>query len=150
MAGYWNKPADTAATFIDGALRTGDVGYFDADGYLYLVDRIKDVILCGGYNVYPRVIEEAAYLHPAIEEAIAIGIPDPYRGQSPKLFVKLHDGASITPAELRAFLADNLSKIELPKAIEIRDRLPRTMIGKLSKKELVAEEQARAAVPIAP
>jgi len=145
MAGYWNKPDDTAATFIDGALRTGDIGYFDADGYLYLVDRIKDVILAGGYNVYPRVIEEAAYLHPAVEEAIAIGIPDPYRGQSPKLFVKLFDGATTTPEALRAFLADHLSKIELPRAIEIRDRLPRTMIGKLSKKELVAEEQARAA-----
>ena len=144
MAGYWNKPEDTAATFVDGALRTGDVGYFDEDGYLYLVDRIKDVILAGGYNVYPRVIEEAAYLHPAIEEAIAIGIPDRYRGQSPKLFVKLHDGASVTPEALRAFLADHLSKIELPRAIEIRDALPRTMIGKLSKKELVAEEQARA------
>ena len=150
MAGYWNKPADTAATFIDGALRTGDVGYFDEDGYLYLVDRIKDLILCGGYNVYPRVIEEAAYLHSAIEEAIAIGIPDPYRGQSPKLFVKLHEGAAITPAELRAFLAENLSKIELPKEIEIRASLPRTMIGKLSKKELVAEEQARSAVPNTP
>jgi long-chain acyl-CoA synthetase len=144
MAGYWNKPAETDATFIDGALRTGDVGYFDDQGYLYLVDRIKDVILAGGYNVYPRVIEEAAYLHPAIEEAIAIGIPDPYRGQSPKLFVKLHDGTSVTPEALRAFLADHLSKIEMPRAIEIRDRLPRTMIGKLSKKELIAEEQAHA------
>jgi long-chain acyl-CoA synthetase len=146
MAGYWNNPEATAGTFVDGALRTGDVGYFDADGYLYLVDRIKDVILCGGYNVYPRVIEEAAYLHPAIEEAIAIGVPDRYRGQSPKLFVKLHDGAAITPDELRAFLADNLSKIELPRQIEIRDSLPRTMIGKLSKKELVAEEMARAEI----
>jgi long-chain acyl-CoA synthetase len=145
MAGYWHKPDETAATFIDGALRTGDVGYFDSAGYLYLVDRIKDVILAGGYNIYPRVIEEAAYLHPAIEEAIAIGIPDRYRGQSPKLFVKLHAGSHVTPDDLRAFLADQLSKIELPKEIEIRDKLPRTMIGKLSKKELVAEEQARAA-----
>lgn len=144
MVGYWQRPDETAATFIDGALRTGDVGYFDADGYLYLVDRLKDVILCGGYNVYPRMIEEAAYLHPAIEEAIAIGIPDRYRGQSPKLFVKLHEGTSVSPDDLRAFLADHLSKIELPKAIEIRDRLPRTPIGKLSKKELVEEERARA------
>jgi long-chain acyl-CoA synthetase len=150
MAGYWHKQDDTAATFIDGALRTGDVGYFDADGYLYLVDRIKDVILAGGYNIYPRVIEEAAYLHPAVEEAIAIGIPDPYRGQSPKLFVKLFAGASATPDELRAFLAGHLSRIELPRAIEIRDQLPRTMIGKLSKKELVAQEQALAAAAIEP
>ena len=150
MAGYWNQPAETAATFVDGALRTGDVGYFDDDGYLYLVDRIKDVILCGGYNVYPRAIEEAAYRNPAIEEAIAIGIPDPYRGQSPKLFVKLHEGAQITPDELRTFLAESLSKIELPRQIEIRDKLPRTLIGKLSKKELVAEELARTAAANTP
>ena len=76
MAGYWHQPEETAGTaFVDGALRTGDIGYVDEDGYLFLVDRIKDLILCGGYNVYPRVIEEAAYRHPAIEEAIAIGIP---------------------------------------------------------------------------
>jgi long-chain acyl-CoA synthetase len=106
-----------------GALRTGDIGHLDADGYLYLVDRLKDVIL-GGYNVYPRVIEEAAYLHPAIEEAIAIGIPDTYRGQSAKLFVKLHAGHSISPEELLVFLAGHLNKIEVPRAVEIRDSLP--------------------------
>ncbi|MFX9676768.1 long-chain fatty acid--CoA ligase, partial [Acinetobacter baumannii] len=86
----------TAATFVDGTLRTGDIGFLDEDGYLFLVDRLKDLILCSGYNVYPRTIEEAAYRHPAVEEAIAIGVPDPYRGQSPKLFVKLHDGQTVT------------------------------------------------------
>ncbi|MDE1916531.1 MAG: long-chain fatty acid--CoA ligase [Sphingomonadales bacterium] len=143
MAGYWNKPEETEQAFVDGALRTGDIGYLDEDGYLFIVDRIKDMILCGGYNVYPRVIEEAAYRHPAIEEAIAIAIPDPYRGQSPKLFVKLHEGQSVTTQELHTFLRDWLNKIEMPKEIEIRDSLPKTLIGKLSKKELVAEEKAR-------
>ena len=140
MHGYWQRPEDSAAVFVDGALRTGDIGYLDADGYLFLVDRIKDVILCGGYNVYPRMIEDAAYHHPAVKEAIAIGIPDKYRGQSPKLFVALHDGQSVSPDELRAFLGERLSKIEIPREIEMRTALPRTLIGKLSKKELIEEE----------
>lgn len=143
MMGYWNRPEDTARTFVDGALRTGDIGYLDDAGYLYLVDRMKDVILCGGFNVYPRVIEDAAYRHPAVEEAIAIGIPDTYRGQSPKLFVKLHEGTSVGPEELKAFLGEYLNKIEIPKEIEIRDHLPRTLVGKLSKKELVEEERRK-------
>jgi long-chain acyl-CoA synthetase len=143
MAGYWQRPEDTANVFVEGALRTGDIGYLDGDGYLFLVDRIKDLILSGGYNVYPRAIEEAAYRHPAIEEAIAIGIADAYRGQSPKLFVKLRAGQHAEPEEIREFLATFLSKIELPKVVEIRDHLPRTLIGKLSKKELVAEERLK-------
>lgn len=145
MSGYWNKPDATRDAFVDGAFRTGDVGYLDADGYLFLVDRIKDVILCGGYNVYPRMIEEALYLHPAVAEAVAIGIPDTYRGQAPKAFVTLKDGQSTTPEQLADFLKGQLSKVELPKQIEIRESLPKTLVGKLSKKELVEEEKARAA-----
>jgi long-chain acyl-CoA synthetase len=145
MLGYYNHPEETAKVFVDGALRTGDIGYLDADGYLFIVDRIKDLILCGGYNVYPRVIEEAAYLHPDVQDAIAIGIPDVYRGQSPKLFVILRSGADVTPEAIKAFLIEHLNKIEIPKEIEIRDSLPKTMVGKLSKKELVAEEAAKAA-----
>ncbi|MET0364618.1 MAG: AMP-binding protein, partial [Sphingobium sp.] len=146
MQGYWNRPDETANVFVDGALRTGDIGYLDEDGYLFLVDRMKDVILCGGYNVYPRMIEDAAYHHPAVKEAVAIAIPDTYRGQSPKLFIALHEGADLTPDALHDFLATQLSKIELPKEIEFRDALPRTLIGKLSKKELVQEEaEGRAA-----
>ncbi|HET8612754.1 MAG TPA: long-chain fatty acid--CoA ligase [Sphingomonas sp.] len=144
MKGYWNRPADNEAVFVDGALRTGDVGYLDEDGYLFLVDRIKDVILCGGYNVYPRVIEEALYEHPAIAEAVVIGVPDKYRGQSPKAFVTLREGKTVTPDELCAFLTTRINKIEMPREIEIRENLPKTLIGKLSKKELVAEELARA------
>lgn len=144
MAGYWQRPSETDDMMFDGALRTGDIGYVDADGYLFLVDRIKDLILCGGYNVYPRMIEEALYRHPAVAEAVVIGIPDDYRGQAPKAFVRLRAGASATPAELKDFLSGYLSRVEMPKLIELRDELPKTMVGKLSKKELVAEENARA------
>ncbi|MGC9270024.1 long-chain-fatty-acid--CoA ligase [Acidiphilium sp.] len=143
MQGYYNRPEETAQSFIDGAFRTGDVGYLDEDGYLFIVDRIKDLILCGGYNVYPRVIEEAAYQHPAVQDAIAIGIPDDYRGQAPKLFVTLRPGAQASEAQILAFLKDNLNKIEMPKSVEIRSALPKTMVGKLSKKELVEEEASR-------
>jgi long-chain acyl-CoA synthetase len=143
MRGYYNRPAETEAVMVGSALRTGDIGYLDADGYLFIVDRIKDLILCGGYNVYPRVIEEAAYQHPSVQDAIAIGVPDRYRGESPKLFVTLREGCAATPEEILAFLGAHLNRIEIPKAVEIRDALPRTMVGKLSKKELVAEEQAK-------
>ena len=147
MRGYWRRPDETALTFVDGALRTGDIGHLDADGYLFITDRLKDVILCGGYNVYPRVLEDALYQHPAVAEAIVIGVPDAYRGQAPKAFVTLRAGAAATPDELRNFLSELVSKIELPREIEIRAMLPRTMVGKLSRKELVEEERARAAGP---
>ncbi len=143
MRAYYNAPEETAQVFVDGALRTGDVGYLDDDGYLYLVDRIKDLIICGGYNVYPRVIEEAAYQHPAVQDAVAIGIADPYRGQAPKLFVTLRAGETATGPEILAFLAAHLNKIEIPKSVEIRDTLPKTLVGKLSKKELIAQEAAK-------
>lgn len=139
MKGYWNRPEDTAEVLADGLLRTGDVGYLDEDGYLFLVDRIKDLILCGGYNVYPRVIEDALYEHADVAEATVIGVPDPYRGEAPKAFVKLRDGASASVADLQAFLAERISKIEMPREIELRDELPKTLIGKLSKKELRGE-----------
>jgi long-chain acyl-CoA synthetase len=145
MRGYWNNPAETEAVTFEGALRTGDIGYIDSDGYIFLVDRIKDVIIAGGFNIYPRVIEEALYQHPAVKEAVVIGIPDHYRGQAPKAFVTLQQGQTTTAGELRDFLKDYVSKIELPREVEIRQDLPKTMIGKLSKKELLAEELAKAA-----
>jgi long-chain acyl-CoA synthetase len=140
MLGYYNQPDETAYVFTDGAFRTGDVGYLDEEGYLFIVDRLKDVIICGGFKVYPRVIEEAAYLHPAVQDAVAIGIPDAYRGQSPKLFVTLRPDAVATGEEILQFLRKELNPIEMPKKVEIRDSLPKTMVGKLSKKELIAEE----------
>ncbi|WP_254605074.1 long-chain-fatty-acid--CoA ligase [Sphingomonas bacterium] len=145
MKGYWRRPHDDAQVFVDGALRTGDVGYLDEQGYLFLVDRIKDVILAGGYNIYPRVIEDALYEHPAVLEAVVIGIDDPYRGQTPKAFVTLRPDQAITTEAIRAFLRERINKLEMPRQIEIRDRLPKTLIGKLSKKELVAEEKAKSA-----
>ncbi|MFP6870114.1 MAG: hypothetical protein VCE91_12360 [Nitrospinota bacterium] len=114
----------------------------DEEGHVFLIDRIKDLILCGGYNVYPRVIEDAILLHPSVSEVTVIGIPDEYRGQSPKAFVKLSEGASLTGGELCKFLEDKLSRIEIPREVEFRDDLPKTMIGKLSKKELANEKKA--------
>jgi long-chain acyl-CoA synthetase len=145
MKGYWNNPEATAATFWHGALRTGDIGYLDEDGYLFLVDRIKDLILRGGFNVYPRVIEDAAYEHPDVREAIAIAIPHPMLGQVPKLFVAPREGSDLTVDSLRDFLATRINKIEMPAEFEFRDSLPKTMIGKLSKKELVEEEKRKRA-----
>ena len=147
MKGYWKNAAATAAvTTPDGFLRTGDVGYMDKDGFVFIVDRCKDMILCGGYNVYPRTIEEAIYEHPCVSEVIVIGIADAYRGQSPKAFVKLKPGAApFTLDELKAFLKDRLGKNEMVQALEIRAELPRTPVGKLSKKELYEEEARKKA-----
>jgi long-chain acyl-CoA synthetase len=145
FAGYYQQPQATAEAFIDGFFRTGDIGYFDEDGFLYIVDRKKDMILSGGFNVYPRNIEEAIYEHPTVEEVIVIGIPDSYRGESAKAFVTLRPGASpFTLDELRSFLEDKLARYELPSAIEFRAVLPKTAVGKLWKKPLVDEERAKA------
>ena len=143
MSGYWQRPEETEETLRDGWLRTGDVGYMDEEGHLFLVDRIKDLILCSGYNVYPRNIEEAINLHPAVAEVTVIGIPDDYRGEAPKAFIRLQDGMTLTETEELDFLTDKLSVIERPSMIEFRAELPKTMIGKLSKKELVEEETQR-------
>ncbi len=144
MLGYWNRPEETAASFTpDGFFRTADIAVMDADGYLFIVDRIKDLILAGGYNVYPRVVEDAIYQHPAVQEVTVIGIPDAYRGETVKAFIVLKAGATLTLPELTAFLQDHLSPIEMPKQMEVRDSLPKTLVGKLSKKELVAEEREK-------
>lgn len=143
MKGYWNKPKETAGQFVGEFLRTGDVAVMDDNGFFFIVDRIKDLIICSGYNVYPRRIEEAVYEHPAVEECTVIGIPDTYRGEAPKAFIKLKAGMSATSADILKHLEPKISKIEMPASIEFRDSLPKTMIGKLSKKELVAEEKAK-------
>jgi len=148
MAGYWNRPAETASIIgPDGFLRTGDVGIMDADGYVTLVDRIKDLIICSGYNVYPRMIEEALYTHPDVVAATVVGQPDPYRGKSPAAFVQVRPGSILTPESLREHLKGRLSAIEMPRLIEIRAELPRTAVGKLSKKELKAELIQRGGTP---
>jgi long-chain acyl-CoA synthetase len=142
--GYWNAPEETAAAFVDGYLLTGDIGTMDEDGYFYLVDRKKDMIISGGFNVYPRTIEEAIYEHPAVAEVIVIGVPDGYRGEAAKAFVQLKAGAKpFTLDELRAFLADKVGRHEMPAHLEFRDALPKTAVGKLSKKELIEEERQK-------
>ena len=143
MKGYWKKPEETAKQFVGDFLRTGDVAIMDKNGYFSIVDRIKDLIICSGYNVYPRRIEDAIYQHPAVEEVTVIGIPDDYRGEAPKAFIKLKAGMTATAADILKHLETKISKIELPAQIEFRDALPKTMIGKLSKKELVAEERKK-------
>ncbi len=141
---YWNKPEENAASFIDGHFLTGDIGRIDPNGMVFFVDRKKDMILSGGFNVYPTMIESAIYEHPDVAEAIVVGIPDPYRGQSAKAFVTLKPGAqAFTLDALREFLADKLGRHEMPTAIEFRDQLPKTSVGKFSRKELVAEEIAK-------
>jgi long-chain acyl-CoA synthetase len=142
MKGYWKNAAATAKSMTrDGFFRSGDVARMDADGFVFIVDRTKDMLLCGGFNVYPRVIEEAIYEHPAVEEVCVIGIPDDYRGQSPKAFVKLKKGApALTLDELKAFLKDRIGKHEMVQALELRAELPKSPVGKLLKKDLVEEE----------
>lgn len=143
MAAYWKNKEATKETFHKDWLRTGDVGYMDDEGYTFLTDRLKDVIICSGYKVYPRLIEELYYKHPAVAEVTVVGIKDDYRGEAPKAFVKLKEGKSASVDELMAYGKENLNPIERPTAIDIRKELPKTMIGKLSKKELKAEEEEK-------
>jgi long-chain acyl-CoA synthetase len=144
MQGYWNRPQETAAVMIDGWFLTGDIGIMDEDGYFFLVERKNDVIISGGFNVYPVAIEHAIYEHPDIEEALVIGVPDAYRGEAAKAFVKLKRGARpLTLDALRDFLADKLGRHELPTALDIRANLPRTAAGKFARRELVEEEREK-------
>ena len=141
--GYWKNPEENERSFVDGHFLTGDVGYIDQDGLVFLVDRKKDMIISGGFNVYPTQIEQAIYEHPAVAEVIVVGVPDEYRGQSAKAFVTLKVGAaSFGIDELRGFLADKLGRHEMPVAMEIRESLPKTSVGKFSRKELAAEAAA--------
>lgn len=145
-SGYWNRPEETARSFADGWFLTGDIGYRDEDGFFFIVDRKKDMIICGGFNVYPQMIEQAIYEHPDIEEALVIGIPDDYRGESPKAFVKLKNGASeMTLEKLQKFLKERLGPHEMPRELELRQSLPRTPVGKLSKIDLKREETEKRA-----
>lgn len=135
--GYWNRPKETAQAFVGDRFLTGDIGYMDADGYLFLVDRKTDMIISGGFNVYPQMIEQAIYTHPSVHEVIVIGIPDDYRGEAAKAFIKLRDGAApFTLDELRAHLDGKVGRHELPAALEFVADLPRTPVGKLSRHEL--------------
>jgi long-chain acyl-CoA synthetase len=139
MKGYWNRKDETDRSMVDGFFRTGDIGYLDEKGYLFIVDRLKDMIIAGGYNIYPANVESAIYSHPAVAEAIVIGVPDAYRGETVKAFVVLRGDAALTLEELQAHLKDRLSPIEMPRQLEIRQQLPKTVVGKLSRLELRRE-----------
>ena len=143
MQGYWNRAeADKDSFTDDGWLRTGDVAVVEADGYIRIVDRLKDMIAVGGFKVYPSVIEAHLHEHPAVKEAIVLGVPDSYRGEAPKAFVTLEDGFQVSGEALAAWLNPQLGKHERVIAVEVRLNLPKTMIGKLDRKALRAEESA--------
>ncbi len=136
MTGYWNKPDATTETLVDGWLHTGDIGQMDAEGYFYIVDRKKDMIISGGYNVYPRDIEEVFFEHPKVQEATAIGIPHPKRGEAVKVFIVLKEGTTATQEEMIAFCHEKLAKYKWPTEVEFRTELPKSNVGKVLKKEL--------------
>lgn len=146
MKGYWNRPDADAEVFIGDYIRTGDVGEIDEDGYVRIVDRLKDMISVGGYKVFPSQVEAVLYHHPAVKEALVIGIPDHYRGEQPKAFVTLNEGFDEDGEALKAWANPQLGKHERVSAVEVRLNLPKTLVGKLSRKELVAEERAKAAL----
>lgn len=141
MKGYFNRDEDTAKAIKNGRLHTGDIAIMDDDGYFFIVDRIKDMIITNGYNVYPRNVEEAIYKHPSVEECIVAGLPDKQRGEIVKAWVKCKEGRVLRAEDLKEFLKSKISAMEIPKRIEFRDEeLPKTMIGKLSRKDIVEQE----------
>ncbi|MDP2660323.1 MAG: long-chain fatty acid--CoA ligase [Dehalococcoidia bacterium] len=144
MKGYRGCPEDTALALRGGWLYTGDMARMDEDGYFFIVDRKKDLILAGGYNIYPREIEEVLYQHPKVKEAVAVGLPDAYRGETPKVYVVLKDGETSTREEILDFCRQNLAKYKVPTAVEFRQDLPKTLVGKVLRRLLRDEEAAKA------
>ena len=143
MKGYWNRPEDTAMTFNDGWFLTGDLGYMDEKGYFYVVDRKKDMIIAGGFNIYPREVEEVLYEHEAIQECVVAGIPDPYRGETVKAYIVLKEGKTVTDKELNEFCRKNLAAYKVPRYYEFRTELPKTAVGKILRRTLVEEEKQK-------
>ena len=143
MLGYKGKPEETASTLKDGWIYTGDIATMDEDGYFYIVDRKKDMIISGGYNVYPRDIDEVYYDHPKVQEACSIGIPDLKRGENVKLFIVLKEGETATQEEMIEFGKAKLAVYKLPSEVEFRKELPKTNVGKILRKTLKAEEMAK-------
>ncbi|MCA1057813.1 long-chain-fatty-acid--CoA ligase [Rossellomorea aquimaris] len=143
MKGYWNRPEETEQTLKDGWLLTGDLGYMDEKGYFYVVDRKKDMIIAGGFNIYPREIEEVLYEHPAIQEVVAAGVPDAYRGETVKAYVVLKEGESLTEEELNEYSRKYLAAYKVPRIYEFRKELPKTAVGKILRRTLVEEERQK-------
>jgi len=136
MLGYWNKPEETALALRDGWLYTGDMAKMDEEGFFYIVDRKKDVIIASGFNIYPREIEEVLYAHPAVQDAAVVGVPDDYRGETVKAFIVMKPGASVTEQELDEWCRARLAKFKVPRSYEFRDELPKTIIGKVLRRKL--------------
>lgn len=141
MKGYWNRPEDTENTFKDGWLLTGDIGYMDEQGFFYVIDRKKDVIIAGGFNIYPREVEEVLYEHEAIQEAVVVGVPDPYRGETVKAFVVLKEGYKVTSDQLNEYSRKHLASFKVPRQYEFRAELPKTTVGKILRRVLIEEEK---------
>ena len=142
VVGYWNKPEETAKALPGGSLYTGDVGYMDADGWFYIVDRKKDQINAGGYKVWPREVEDVLYEHEAVREAAVVGVPDEYRGESVKAFVSLRPGKTVSEADLIAFTKERMAAYKYPRQIEFLDEVPKTVTGKVLRRELRSQQKA--------
>lgn len=143
MQGYWNNPEETKIQMTDGWLHTGDIGQADEDGYIYIVDRKKDMIIAGGFNIYPREVDEVLYQHPKIAEAVTVGVPDTYRGETVKIFVVLKPGQKATDKEIIDFCRTKLAAYKVPKVVEFRDSIPKSAVGKILRKILRDEEIAK-------
>ncbi len=143
MKGYWNRPEETDQVLKNGWLYTGDLGYMDENGYFYIVDRKKDMIIAGGYNIYPREIEEVLYEHPDIQEAVVAGVPDPYRGETVKAYIVLKENATVTKEELNTFTRKYLAAYKVPRIYEFRKELPKTAVGKILRRSLIDEERKK-------
>ncbi len=143
MKGYWNKPDETAMVLRDGWLYTGDIAKMDDEGYFQIVDRKKDMIISGGYNIYPRDVEEVLYEHPKVKEAVVAGVPDEYRGEAVKAYIVLKEGETATEEEFIEFCRARLAKYKVPRAVEFRKELPKTMVGKILRRLLVEEERKK-------
>ncbi|SDQ45095.1 long-chain acyl-CoA synthetase [Virgibacillus subterraneus] len=143
MKGYWNNQEETDNVLKDGWLFTGDLGYMNEEGYFYIVDRKKDMIIAGGYNIYPREVEEILYEHEAVQEAVVAGIPDPYRGETVKAYVVQKSGYEIEEEELNAHCRKHLAAFKVPRIYEFRDELPKTAVGKILRRKLVDEEKEK-------
>ncbi|MGQ9558824.1 MAG: long-chain-fatty-acid--CoA ligase [Desulfurispora sp.] len=149
MVGYWNRPEETAAALRDGWLYTGDIGYMDERGYTFIVDRKKDLIIAGGYNIYPREVEEVLYEHPKVREAAVIGVADPYRGETVKAFVVLKEGEQASEQEIMDYCRQKLAAYKIPRLVEFRSELPKTNVGKILRRVLADEEKQKAAAQAA-
>lgn len=143
MKGYWNRPEDTESAFKDGWFLTGDLGYMDEQGYFYVVDRKKDMIIAGGFNIYPREVEEVLYEHEDIQEAVVAGIPDPYRGETVKAYIVLKEGSTISEEDLNKYVRKHLAAFKVPRMYEFRSELPKTAVGKILRRALVDEEKKK-------